>query len=286
MHSNGWRRCVRVALIAFGVLSGCHSVEEQERVSHSTQGLTCGVERWSVKTGTDPDAIFVNRQPQDATLAMLASFSPPASLPANGRVAPYEQQVYRLTGVMLTKYKLETDSDYHLIISDGSQTMIAEIADPGCLGSTNPFLPYVQNARTSFDSRFSAMPFFQNANVTATLEGVGFFDFLHGQTGVAANGFELHPVTGLCFGDGCRVREGDAGLISDGGVDGGIPDASAPGGGVLDSGLAVDSNAMATEFRGGGCGCASASASPMVCIGLLVGLALFRRVRLGGDADF
>jgi hypothetical protein len=28
----------------------------------------------------------------------------------------------------------------------------------------------------------------------ATIRGVGFFDFLHGQTGVAPNGIELHPV--------------------------------------------------------------------------------------------
>ena len=29
---------------------------------------------------------------------------------------------------------------------------------------------------------------------TATIDGVGFFDRLHGQAGVAPNGIELHPV--------------------------------------------------------------------------------------------
>jgi hypothetical protein len=29
---------------------------------------------------------------------------------------------------------------------------------------------------------------------TATVTGVGFFDIIHGQTGVAPNGIELHPV--------------------------------------------------------------------------------------------
>ena len=28
---------------------------------------------------------------------------------------------------------------------------------------------------------------------TATITGVGFFDVIHGQTGVAPNGIELHP---------------------------------------------------------------------------------------------
>jgi hypothetical protein len=38
-----------------------------------------------------------------------------------------------------------------------------------------------------------------HGNVTIT--GVGFWDILHGQTGVAPNGIELHPVlsfTGTC----------------------------------------------------------------------------------------
>jgi hypothetical protein len=31
----------------------------------------------------------------------------------------------------------------------------------------------------------------------ARVTGVAFFDFLHGQTGVAPNGIELHPVLGF-----------------------------------------------------------------------------------------
>jgi hypothetical protein len=32
---------------------------------------------------------------------------------------------------------------------------------------------------------------------SATVTGVGFFDVIHGQTGVAPNGIELHPVLGF-----------------------------------------------------------------------------------------
>src|SRR6059036_1361944 len=35
-----------------------------------------------------------------------------------------------------------------------------------------------------------------------TVTGVGFFDFLHGQTGVAPNGIELHPVLGFALVSG------------------------------------------------------------------------------------
>jgi len=31
------------------------------------------------------------------------------------------------------------------------------------------------------------------------ITGVGFFDYIHGQHGVAPNGIELHPVLGVAF---------------------------------------------------------------------------------------
>ncbi len=34
-----------------------------------------------------------------------------------------------------------------------------------------------------------------------TVTGVGFFDLLHGQTGVAPNGVELHPLLNVQFND-------------------------------------------------------------------------------------
>jgi hypothetical protein len=43
---------------------------------------------------------------------------------------------------------------------------------------------------------------FRNIHGLATISGVGFFDFLHGQRGVAPNAIELHPV--LSFVGECR----------------------------------------------------------------------------------
>ena len=40
---------------------------------------------------------------------------------------------------------------------------------------------------------------FQFANVPIQITGVGMFDFLHGQTGVAPNGIELHPILDISF---------------------------------------------------------------------------------------
>jgi hypothetical protein len=40
---------------------------------------------------------------------------------------------------------------------------------------------------------------FQEVAVPVTLTGLGFFDFAHGQRGVAPNAIELHPVIGIVF---------------------------------------------------------------------------------------
>jgi hypothetical protein len=178
---------------------------EEDEILTIQQGVTCGVERWSVKTGTDADIGSVNLSPQDTTIAALTSIARPSSLPPNNRASPAERQAWRLRDITLTIYKLETDSDYHLVLSDGSRTMITEIPHPDCVGGSSPFLPGIQAARATFDSRYTPTTSFQTANVTASLVGVGFFDFFHGQTGVAANGIELHAVLGVCFGAGCQI---------------------------------------------------------------------------------
>lgn len=163
----------------------------------------CGVERWSVKTGTDADVSTINFTPQNTTIASLRAIAAPSPLPANNRIAPFERQVFRLTDVTLTVFKLESDSDYHLVLSDGAQTMIAEIAAPACVGASSPLLTGIRAARTAFDARFTPSSSFTTANIPVTLTGVGFFDFQHGQRGVAPNGIELHAVLGICFGAGC-----------------------------------------------------------------------------------
>ena len=76
--------------------------------------------------------------------------------------------------------------------------MIAEIPAPDCV-SAGPFKTAIAVARTAFDARFQPGPNCQAANLTVTLQGVGFFDWLHGQRGVAPLGIELHPNISISF---------------------------------------------------------------------------------------
>lgn len=177
--------------------------EETEQLvarPYTTTG-SCGVERWSVKTGTDADNGLINlNSTTSTTIAALDAMPAPSNLPANNRVQPTETTVYQINAT-LTEYKLEADSDYHLVMSDGAgNTMIGEIPDPACVGAGSPLLSGIQKARGEFDAKYTPTGSFKSANVPVILTGVGFFDFLHGQTGVAPNGIELHAVLDVNFG--------------------------------------------------------------------------------------
>lgn len=161
----------------------------------------CGVERWSVKTGTDPQASSVNLSTYiSSTIYNFHQSTRPGSLPSNGRVSPRETTQYRLSGT-LTKYVREADSDYHLVIKDSAgRTMIVELPASNCVGAGSPFGPGIARARSQFDARFTATTSMKTTSTPVTIKGVGFWDYIHGQTGVAPNGIEVHPVLDITFG--------------------------------------------------------------------------------------
>lgn len=196
----------------------------------------CGVERWSVKTGTDPDAPSVSLSTYiSTTIYNMQSSTRPSSLPANNRVAPREMNQYRISGT-LTKYKRETDSDYHLVIQDSAgRTMILEIPSTNCVGGGSPFGSGISHARSQFDARLTATTTMKSTSIPITVRGVGFWDFLHGQTGVAPNGIEIHPLLDITFNS---AKTGDEDIY--------VPEAPMPPDMVAD-----DDGGRVHVYRGG-----------------------------------
>jgi hypothetical protein len=176
---------------------------EQTVASPNSSSGSCGVERWSVKTGTDADKNLLNlSSTTSTTIAFLRGLQKPGSLPSNNRIQPTETTQYKLSAT-LVEYKLESDSDYHLVIKDANgNTMITEIPDPLCVASGSVLTSQITNARNEFNAKYNPTTSFQTANVPVTITGIGYFDFLHGQTGVAPNGVELHAVTDVQFSGG------------------------------------------------------------------------------------
>jgi hypothetical protein len=130
----------------------------------------------------------------------LRSLAAPSFLPSRGRIRPVERTVWTVSAILL-RYKLEADSDVHLVIADtGGRAMIAEIPAPACVGSSSPFLSRIRTARSAFNGRFHPSDSWQRPSVRVQVTGVGFFDFKHGQSGVAPNAIELHPVLSIKVG--------------------------------------------------------------------------------------
>lgn len=164
-----------------------------------TATATCGVERWAVKTGTDTTANLVNLTPKDTTIASLRALAMPTSLPSTTRVPnSAETQTWRVSAT-LTEFKLETDSDLHLVLANSSgATMIVEIPSPSC-DAGSLWSTQIAHSRNAFTAKFTPTSTFKQANVPVVVTGVGMFDFAHGQTGAAPNQIELHPVLDICF---------------------------------------------------------------------------------------
>jgi len=129
-----------------------------------------------VKVGTDLDASTVNLTSPTAT-----------------------KKLYVINAT-LKKYALMYDLDYHMVIADAAgHTMIAEIPSPSCVPAGSPFAAGIAHARAQFDAIFTATDTFQSVDVPVRITGVGFFDYLEGQSGQAPNGIELHPIIDITF---------------------------------------------------------------------------------------
>jgi hypothetical protein len=184
-----------------GYRSTSAEIERELRVpNRAARSGSCGVERWSIKTGTDGGARKVDiAHPVPATIEFLRSLQPPARTPNTSRVAPAESTAYVLDAT-LSRYRMEGDSDYRLVLRDArGNTVVAEIPDPACVPAASPFAPAIRRARAAFDARFATTSRNKSANVSVRVTGIGFFDARNDLAGVAPNGIELHPLLDIAF---------------------------------------------------------------------------------------
>jgi hypothetical protein len=78
--------------------------------------------------------------------------------------------------------------------------MIAEAPSPSCVGSNSPFLSHIRGVRSFLTDRFHPSSVWDGGHRPVQVTGVGYFDFLHGQSGVAPNGIEPHPILAIKVG--------------------------------------------------------------------------------------
>jgi hypothetical protein len=184
----------------------------------------CGKERWPVKVATDTqnNVLFKGGSvsggqlidAKTTTIAQLQTFAYPygkltaPTPPADDNIrTSAERQIWTVDATIFA-YKEEVapgDTDYHIAIKDGANTMIAEIPDPNCVTDTpEPLKSMITQARADFDAHFSggkkAGGGFKTTNTKVRITGPGLFDHFHKQKGYAKpNGIEIHPVIKIEF---------------------------------------------------------------------------------------
>jgi hypothetical protein len=141
----------------------------------------CGVERWTVKTLQDRPRLLRDRL---TTVRYLGSRPAPSSLP-NTRL-PFERHIFTVVAAVVL-VREEADNDFHVVLEQGGQQMIAEGPAPYCDPRATPFRRR-QMATARRKVRLCGR---------ARVSGVAFFDYFHGQDGVAPNAIELHPIFGF-----------------------------------------------------------------------------------------
>jgi hypothetical protein len=160
---------------------------------------SCGVWRWPVKTLSDPRRKSVDYHAKKTSVKALRRKKRPGitigtDTPRTGTI---EHQNWTVTGdIQLAK--IEDDSDIHAVISVPGhhlKTMIVEFPKKTCVK-----MPYkrakIAAARDKFLNNCGSIgsSSFTKLKGRVTVTGVGFWDEKHGQTGVAPNAIELHPV--------------------------------------------------------------------------------------------
>ena len=194
-RSKGW---VTVAAIAAAAVFGMSASG-----AHAHAAVGCGHELWDLKTLSDPRRNLIYLEPVRTTVPEINARRPPRRTPTL-RSRGFERHIWRVTA-QITEFKLEPDSDIHMILFGDGAYMTAEIPSPPCLSRRTRLRRAIVNARQLFEQRCgTAANLWQSLGAVVEIDGVGFWDFPHGQRGHAQNYAELHPIVRIRFIAGCE----------------------------------------------------------------------------------
>jgi hypothetical protein len=156
-----------------------------------------GKERWEVKTLQDTAAVNVDYENViPTTISFLSNIDPGfnPNLEAEFHRHDNEKIVYQIKNCKIDTVRNESkaDGDYHLVLKQGSLTMIGEIPDFHCQNNEESgAIEVFKKVRTDFQPLLNGKHYRDH---TYDITGVAFFDPPHHQTGRSKNGIELHPI--------------------------------------------------------------------------------------------
>ncbi len=174
---------VAAALATAALAASAQTAQRSAGSSRASSRVTtaCGVERWTVKTLQDRPHLLPARK---VKIHYLVTRPAPSSLPDTR--LPFEHRVFTVVAAVVL-VRPEDDSDLHIVLQQGGNHMISEAPSPACDSRAT------RTRRREMRIARSHVRLCARASVT----GVAFFDFPHGQTGAAPNQIELHPILGF-----------------------------------------------------------------------------------------
>jgi hypothetical protein len=182
-----------------------------ERISLPTRP---GVFRWPVRTGADPDAALVEATPVATTVEELIAEPRPSDMPLESRVIPAyqshraegpERHIYQLEA-RIVGCKLQMSGNLHLNLQgETGQTMIANCPDPDpqFVAPGSRWVKEIAEVRREIEDKLQPESRKKKVNERVRITGVGFFNAIHGQWGLAPNGLELTPVLSIEWLEKC-----------------------------------------------------------------------------------
>jgi hypothetical protein len=192
-------RRILVAATLFLAVPGPIATTAPAHGQESDKG--CNVRLKGLKTLSDPQRKLVNLHPKNTTAAAINAL--PQSHPTpKTRASEFSRRVWRVTA-QITEFKIEGDSDIHLVLFDAGAYLIAEMPAAQCLPKRTRDRKAIVAARKKFEASCGKPNKWKQLGAVAIISGVGFFDIPHTQKPHAGNFAELHPVTGIKFVSGC-----------------------------------------------------------------------------------
>jgi hypothetical protein len=165
-----------------------------------------GVERWYIKTASETNVkkkVKIS-QPATTTISTFIHRNRPGTISpamprqlafdtANGKAV--EGTYWIVNEVQLVEFKMEADSDIHLIVQDPSTHDLLAVEFPNCDckgGFNSVFKGHMQAARAALLAKHGYPPKhgYRAINGIARVGGIGFFDKIHGSHGSST---EFHP---------------------------------------------------------------------------------------------
>jgi hypothetical protein len=195
-------RRVRLLLViaAVAILSGLATTALPTLRAENDTG--CNVRLKGLKMLSDPQRKLVNLHPKSTTVAAIDALPQPHPTPKT-RMTPFSRRVWRVSA-QITEFKLEGDSDIHLVLFGDGASLIAEMPAASCLPKIARDRKGMVAVRKKFETNCGKPTnHWQPLGAVVLISGVGFFDIPHTQKPHAQNSAELHPVTGLKIVSGC-----------------------------------------------------------------------------------